>query len=236
MTNKAISVIIPVYNGAEFLAQALASVLAQTYPIKEIIVINDGSTDCTEAVALSYGAQIVYQSQAQKGAASARNQGLKLAQGEYIAFLDADDLCESNRLELQLTAFAEEPDLDMVFGHARQFISPEFIVHDGNVMSRHGQTIPGFFPGAMMIRKSSFYRVGFFEPTLKLAYFLEWYGRAKEAGLKTKMLPQVVLHRRIHRLNLGLREKSSFTPEHTQVLKALLDQRRLKQGSKVSSA
>ncbi len=105
-----VSVIIPCHNQGKFLADAIVSVLNQTYPHFECLVINDGSTDQTRDVALTYAKQdsrVRYLEQANKGAASARNLGLDHVQGAYVQFLDADDAISSKKLEIQIGLLAE---------------------------------------------------------------------------------------------------------------------------------
>jgi len=96
-----VSVIIPCYNQARFLAEAIQSALDQDYPNKEVIVVNDGSPDNTREVAAAFGDRIIYIEQPNNGAAGARNAGIRASKGEYIAFLDADDVCLPGRLALQ---------------------------------------------------------------------------------------------------------------------------------------
>jgi glycosyltransferase involved in cell wall biosynthesis len=101
MTDPKISVVIPCYNGADFLAQTLESVMRQTWPPAEIIVIDDGSTDNSEAIAASLGAPIRVIRQTNQGESVARNRGINEAKGSWIAFLDADDLWHPTKLEKQ---------------------------------------------------------------------------------------------------------------------------------------
>lgn len=109
-----VSVIIPAYNAAEFLAEAIDSALEQDYPNKEIIVVNDGSTDQTEKVLSDYGSRIRYINQVNSGVAAARNTGLSAADGDYIAFLDADDIWLPGKLRMQIAYMEEHPDIDLV--------------------------------------------------------------------------------------------------------------------------
>lgn len=111
-----VSVIIPAYNYACFLPEAVRSVLSQRAGNVdvEVIVVDDGSTDDTQAVAASLGADIIYIRQENQGLAAARNTGLREARGDYVAFLDADDLFADDLLEGQLKVFADNPDLNMV--------------------------------------------------------------------------------------------------------------------------
>ncbi|MGC8947353.1 MAG: glycosyltransferase [Anaerolineae bacterium] len=109
-----VSVIIPCYNQGRFLADAIKSVLEQDYPDKEIIVVDDGSTDETRTVAAGFGNLIKYLKQPNRGAASARNAGIRLAEGEYIAFLDADDICLPGRLSLEARVLDQRPGVGLV--------------------------------------------------------------------------------------------------------------------------
>lgn len=117
-----VSVVIPAYNVAKYIIEALNSVFAQTYTNYEVIVINDGSSDTEEleVILKPYQKKIVYLKQENQGAASARNAGIKNARGELIAFLDADDLWFPDFLESQ-TAFLQKNKLDMVWCDAYLF-------------------------------------------------------------------------------------------------------------------
>ncbi len=109
-----VSVIIPTYNAARYITEAIDSALAQTHPVAEILVIDDGSTDDTEARVRHYGGRVRYFHQPNSGVASARNRGLEEARGDVIAFLDADDVWHPEKLRIQLTALAQRPDLGAV--------------------------------------------------------------------------------------------------------------------------
>lgn len=104
-----VSVIIPAYNAAQFLADAIDSALLQTYPPHQILVVDDGSTDETPAVCARYAGKIVAIRQANGGEAAARNTALRMATGDYIALLDADDLSAPHRLERQVAALHAHP-------------------------------------------------------------------------------------------------------------------------------
>jgi glycosyltransferase involved in cell wall biosynthesis len=105
-----VSVIIPAFNSGSHLARAIKSVLDQDYKNIQCIVINDGSSDNTEAIAQSFNESITYIYQNNSGAASARNNGISIASGEYIAFLDADDYWTTSKIKLQVQAFIENPE------------------------------------------------------------------------------------------------------------------------------
>lgn len=110
------SVIIPAYNSQTTLARALDSVLAQSYPAQEIIVVDDGSTDETAEVAARYGDKLRYLRQDNAGVSSARNHGAQIARGDWLAFLDADDWYYPDRLRLHAEWINEDATLDFLTG------------------------------------------------------------------------------------------------------------------------
>ena len=109
--NPLVSVVVPVYNGAEFITESLNRVLAQTYQPLEVIVIDDGSKDNTVVKLKAFGDKITWKSIPNQGPANARNVGLSLAKGEYIAFLDADDLWFETKVSRQMESFAAFPEV-----------------------------------------------------------------------------------------------------------------------------
>jgi glycosyltransferase involved in cell wall biosynthesis len=130
------SVIIPVFNGAKTLERAIRSVLAQTYPAFEIIVVNDGSSDETEDIAAGFGDQVRYCYQQNAGVSAARNAGAKLAQGNWLAFLDADDYYYQDRLRLHAEFIAADPDLDFLTGDF------DYRRPDGDLIRRSMESTP----------------------------------------------------------------------------------------------
>jgi glycosyltransferase involved in cell wall biosynthesis len=125
-TQPTITVIIPTYNYAHFVEQAIQSVIDQTYQDWECIIVDDGSTDGTRDVAARFvdsDDRISYVFQENKGLAAARNTGLKLARGRFIQFLDSDDLIEKEKLRRQLQFLEAHEDVDIVYGNTRYFRS-----------------------------------------------------------------------------------------------------------------
>lgn len=118
-----VSVVIPAYRAAQFIAAALDSVLAQTLKNHEIVVVNDGSPDTVELenALAPYRDRIVYLRQANQGAGAARNAGIRAARGKYIAPLDADDIWAPDHLAAQLAVLEADPSIDMVYADARIF-------------------------------------------------------------------------------------------------------------------
>ena len=223
--DPSVSVMIGVYNGARYLGEAIESVLAQTHPAAELIVVDDGSEDDSGAIAESYGPPVVCIRQPNGGMAAARNRAVAAARCEYFAFLDADDRFRSDKLERQLGVFAEDPRLDVVYGHVTEFLSPD-LDEDARALLRepvHDLAWPT--PNLMLVRRDSFLRVGLFSTDLKVGIGVDWYARANEAGLQAAVPPFVVLERRLHAENNGLRRRQ-FKPQYLHVLKAALDRRR----------
>ena len=228
VNNPLVSVIIPVYNGERYLAEAIESVLAQTYRPLEIIVVDDGSTDGSAEVAKRFGSPVRYCFQPNSGAGAARNQGADLARGSFLAFLDADDIWLADKLALQIAAFDADPKMDMVFGHVRQFHSPELLDERARKNTRYAAEImQGYAPGTLLIKRDAFFRAGPFATNWRVGEFVDWYLKAIEQGLKSLLLPEIVMERRIHTDNMGIREHKHYT-DYVRILKASLDRRRKK--------
>jgi glycosyltransferase involved in cell wall biosynthesis len=118
---KTVSVIIPTYNYGRFLREALDSALAQTYRPLEVIVVDDGSTDDTPQVLAAYGDRILVIRQNNLGVGAARNTGIAAARGEYLAFLDSDDIWKPQAIEHEIARFIDDPGLGLVHCGAESF-------------------------------------------------------------------------------------------------------------------
>ena len=221
-----VSVIIPVRNGEPYIADAIKSVLAQTKSPAELLVIDDGSRDGTAGIISQFagrGVRLIQQPPG--GAAAARNAGVKLARHQLLAFLDADDLWTSTKLERQCAELQSDPTLDMVFGYVRQFVSPDVEAARRARLRCPNESIPGYLAGTMLIRCESFERVGVFETGWAIGEFLAWYARAQLLGLREKMILTVLLMRRLHRTNQGILKRSEHG-DYVRVMKKILDRRR----------
>jgi|CXWL01.1.fsa_nt_gi glycosyltransferase involved in cell wall biosynthesis len=120
---KLVSVIIPAYNAEQFIEEAIESALRQTYSHREVIVVDDGSLDDTKERVSKYASDVVYVWQRNSGGfpGSPRNRGLELSRGEFLCFLDADDIMLSDRIQRQVELLEANPDLGFVFGDYRNF-------------------------------------------------------------------------------------------------------------------
>ena len=215
-----VSTIVPVYNGERYLREALESVFAQTQRVGEVIVVDDGSTDRSGEIARAFrGVRCVRQPNS--GQASALNAGIALASGELFAFLDADDRWLRNKIDLQVRSFASRPELDIVFGHTREFVEP------GTAASAcsDGRVLPSRLPSAMLVRRAACERIGPFSGAWALGAVVEWCARADDLGVRSTMLDAVLYERRLHGENSSLRHP---TPEreYARMLKYVIDRRR----------
>ena len=227
-----ISCIVPVFNGERYVAEALDSILHQTYAPLEIIVADDGSTDGTAAVVARYGDRVRYLREENLGAPAARNLGLIMAQGEFVAFLDADDLWQPEKLERQMVRFQIRPELELCVTHLRNFWIPE-LEEEKERFRDHplAEALPGYVTQTLLARRVVFEKVGPFNADLRVGDPLDWFLRAAEHGTIMELLPDVLVYRRMHENNLSMAEttrRMTAAMQHALlgVVKASLDRRR----------
>jgi glycosyltransferase involved in cell wall biosynthesis len=221
-----ITCVIPVFNGARYLGEALDSVIAQDVADLEIVVVDDGSTDDTAAVLETYRDRVRVVRQDNRGPAAARNRGVEEASGEFLCFHDADDLWVPERLRRQLAVFDERPETDLCLGMVQNFWMPEVEAearaYAGTPFSRPA---PGFIFPTLVTRRDTWDRVGAIDPSLRAGEDNDWFLRARDAGLVEYVLPDVVLRRRLHANNLTRRDLAS-REALLRNMKASLDRRR----------
>ncbi len=221
-----ISVVIPVFNGAGYIAQAIESVLGQSLPPDEVIVVDDGSSDSTAAAVQRYQPRVHYRWQAQQGPGAARNRGIRESKGELLAFLDADDVWLPEKLQLQKAALDQDPGLDLVFSQMSQFRSPELPPELMADLACDETAQPSALISCLLARRTAFERLGVLRTDLK-AEFVDWYLRAQEVGLRMRILDTLLVKRRIHPGNFTLQHKE-VRREYLGLLKASLERRRAK--------
>ncbi|HEV7348077.1 glycosyltransferase family A protein [Telluribacter sp.] len=222
-----VSIIIPLYNAGRYLEAALESIVRQTYSNWELIVVNDGATDQPERV-LDLFPVHQYICQPNQGPSSARNRGLEVARGEFIAFLDADDRWPYQKLETQLRSFELDTTLQAVTGLV-EFVFSETDPQARRYQFRYEQNraIHAHL-GAGLFRRSAFEQVGYFNESLRFSEDIDWFNRAKEGNLRLKVLEEVGLYLTIHQNSLTygatIADNGTF-----QALKLALDRRRSQQ-------
>jgi glycosyltransferase involved in cell wall biosynthesis len=220
-----VSVIIPTYNRARLVTQTIDSVLAQTYPDFEVIVVDDGSTDNTRAVLAHYGARIKYIYQENQGQPAARNKGLLASQGEYLLLLDSDDLVLLNKLELQASFLEAWPDFGLVYS-GWQFINQVGEILGEVRPNKQGQLLKDLllrkfnFPiHAALVRRDCFDRAGLFDESLLRGDDADMWRRIAKAGYAFGCIEQPLIQYRIHQDGLY----SSVSPQDIQCRFASLD-------------
>jgi glycosyltransferase involved in cell wall biosynthesis len=222
-----VTAIVPMYNAGAHIAAALDSILAQTEPVDEIIVVDDGSTDDGPDIVAGYGPPVRLLRQAQSRPSKAINRGLRAATGDTIAFLDADDLWMPEKQALQCRALAEDAAIDCVFGHIVPFLSDDAASAAGRYFIP-AEPVPGIGRQCLLIRREAFDRFGWFDEALTTADFVPWYARAVAMGLRYRMLDEVLARRRLHLGNTGVTRRREQQQESLLGLRQALSLRRAK--------
>ena len=199
-----ISVLIPTYNAARFLGEALDSVFAQNYRNTEILVVDDGSTDNTEAVVARYP-EVIYRKCPHRGISATRNTCLEMASGEWLAFLDADDLWHPEKLSRQMAYLEAHPDCRILFTRAKNF-------YDGDpagMTPRQRQELEGNLKDVLpscLFHRSLYETHGGFLTDYPWGEDSEWTVRLRAACVDVShCLPEELYLRRIHGGLYGLR-------------------------------
>ena len=212
---RGVSVVIPVYNGAKYLGAAIESVLAQTVPASEVIVVDDGSNDGSAEVARAYGGRVKLICTEHAGGPAATNTGVTTTSEPLLAFLDADDLWTASKLESQVAVLQSAAAPDMVFGLAQNF----------RAGAEDEAAVPGISKGTILIPRQRWLDVGPLDESLIVGDFIDWFARAQDAGLCFVTVDEVLLRRRLHESNTGIRSAGSRS-QYALVAKRALDRRR----------
>ncbi|HEX4464392.1 MAG TPA: glycosyltransferase family A protein [Solirubrobacterales bacterium] len=207
MPRPLVSVVIPAFNSERFLGEALASVSAQTYAPVETIVVDDGSSDDTAAVARAHPG-IALIEQENSGPSAARNRGFAASRGEFVAFHDSDDTMTPDKLAVQVSHLLDNPKVGCVLAEQ------ELIVEEGAelpfwvegtevevVMPPRPPELedePQVHPMTMVVRRETFEQVGDFDESMRAAEDFDWMLRAAEQEVEIARLPEVLLRRRVH--------------------------------------
>jgi glycosyltransferase involved in cell wall biosynthesis len=200
-----VSVIIPVYNGERYLAEAIDSAFAQEYRPLEIVVVDDGSTDGSADIARSY-ADVRYIHRPNGGPAAARNTGISASAGEFIAFLDHDDIWVSNKLSIEVELLVTHSQLGCVMSRAQLFLDdlkewPAWVT-----LGLEGAATHTHLQSALVVRRDVFNRIGLFDEKYRVAEDTEWLMRASDADIEITYMVPALLRRRVHSGNLSYRQ------------------------------
>ena len=201
-----VSIVIPVYNGANYLAQAIDSALAQTYSNVEVVVVDDGSTDGgeTERVARGYGDRIRYLRKENGGVATALNAGIEVMTGEYFSWLSHDDLYLPERVALQVQAAAAAGPRPVVVYSAFEMIDAGgAVLGDGLAIPRYDDPVLAVFDSvihgcSLLVPRRCFEMAGGFDPALPTTCDVDMWLRLMLAGFEFRFVPRVLVQSRQH--------------------------------------
>ena len=220
-----VSVIIPVHNSM-YICEALNSVKDQSYENIEIIVVDDGSTDNTTGEISKFnGLQLI--KTANRGVASARNEGLRSCKGEFITFLDADDIWSKEKTSKQVDFLIKNRNYDLIHGRFKNYFQwdsepPNGISREKFLDPDTGRLIS---LGTLMVRNNVFLKTGFFDDKLKTGEDLDWFIKMKESGSRVYFDDNEVMKRRLHSSNLSYKSISEES-NIVRLLKASLERKR----------
>ncbi len=219
-----VACIVPLFNGRSYILDALGSIATQTWSAREVIVVDDGSTDDGAALVAEHFPEVRLIRQANRGEAAARNRGLAEAKSDFLALLDQDDLWLPQKLERQMALLQSDPALDWVIGLQRMIMLDE----PGANWARPDfleRPMPGFVPGCMLVRRRALERVGSFNESFRLGSDTDWFMRARSLGLSVASVPEVLLTRRLHGANSS-RDAKAFYDGMMRVVRAHMLRRR----------
>jgi glycosyltransferase involved in cell wall biosynthesis len=217
MSQPLVSVIVPVYNGERFVAQALEAILAQDYPALELIAVDDGSTDATAEILARY-ARVRRISQSNSGPSAARNAGIEASTGDLLTFCDCDDMYRPEKVSSQVRHLEQNEDAACVLVHHRAFVEPGTEPPAWIMKDDQGVQSP-------MIRRSVLDTVGGYDPEYRMSETIEWLARMKGAGLRVDVIDDVLVDRRIHGSNLSY-ERQGLQHSLLRSLRARIDDNR----------
>jgi len=213
------------YNAARFIGEAVDSVLGQAglFGLQVIVVDNRSTDGSADLVRERYGDQVtVAEEKGLVGCGPARNAGVKLAEGRYLAFLDADDVWLPGKLERQIAALEDAADC-LLFTHAVEFHSPELSEEQRTAMTCREAAYPMLMPSSLLCLRSTFLEIGEFPP-FRMGEFIAWFGWAETLGKRKRVIPEVLVRRRVHGTNTSRGPQA--VAEYTLATKLLLDRRR----------
>jgi glycosyltransferase involved in cell wall biosynthesis len=216
-----VGAVIAARNYERYVGETIESLLAQSHAPSQIVVVDDGSTDATAAVASRYLPRVQILKIKHSGIGAARNRGIaELCDVDAVVLADADDMLTPGSIERRAQVLSVRDDVDLVFGRCQRFEN----VHDGRPVPT-GPAQPAHVPSAMMVRRSALDRVGPFSTGWRVAEGLDWLLRARELGLRDATVPELISWRRVHGANNSLKHRAAID-EFPRALKASLDRRR----------
>jgi glycosyltransferase involved in cell wall biosynthesis len=221
LIRPSVSAIVPAFNRERYVGEALESILRQRYRPLEVIVVDDGSTDSTAAIASSFPVRCLRTEH--RGVAAARNRGLAAAGGDLIAFLDADDAWTDGSLDRRVTHLLDNPAVGFVLGRTELLAEADRKSRVRATFLRESQ--PGVLT-TFVGRREAIDSVGPFDESYQVAEDVDWFARARDAGVKGAYLDEICARYRVHWANTTLDRHAEVGESVARALKASLDRRR----------
>jgi glycosyltransferase involved in cell wall biosynthesis len=208
MPPASVSVILIVKDGEAFIAEALESVLQSSAQPLETLVIDGGSRDRTREVAAGFPHATII-AQRTQGLTQAYNEGIERARGELIAFISHDDRWLPGKLDRQLEAMSERPELEFTVTLVRHFLEPGASAPHGFRQELLDAPVPGFIMETLLARRGCFDVVGMLDPAYRSGSDTDWFARATDLKVPHLLIPEVLVEKRVHDGNASLLNRES---------------------------
>jgi glycosyltransferase involved in cell wall biosynthesis len=200
MPEPLVSVVLPIWNGERYLAEAIESVLGQSHPSVELVIVDDGSTDGGPELAASYP-EVKLIRQENRGVAAARNRGVSESTGDLLAFIDQDDVYAPEKLELQVAELERRPDAGVCVCVMEFVLEPGCELPEWVNPKLLGLEVPSWQLGCLLIRREAFDRVGPFDTSYRWCSDADWFVRMRDGGVRDTVIDDVLMRYRIHESN-----------------------------------
>ena len=220
-----ISVLIPVYRAGKHVSEAVESVFKQHIRNMELIIVNDGSDDDSiihikNAIEKApEGISVSFIDMPHKGQAAARNTALNAARGEWIFYLDADDVLAEDALENLLKGAAEDPEAGIICAKCRDFISPELTPEEAEGLNIEAEPYRRMLSGCTLIKHDVYDQAGGYDESLKSSETAQWMLKVRDAGVRVHNIEDVTMYRRYHRNNFGRTGRNTQLKSYMDIIR-----------------
>ena len=230
-----LSIVIPVWNGEKYIEESIRSALSLKLPEEitelEILVADDGSEDASAQIAGSFQ-EVTVLRLSHRNTAAARNAGIRKSKGEFLFFLDADDVLEEDAAMNLLSPLLEDPSVMVTIGLTEDFISPELIPDEKRKILPRTDPYEGCIAGCVMIRRQVLLEndAGLFDETLTSGEGVDWLLKLRQSGKKIRKVPATTCLRRLHLTNTGRRAAGEEMKNYAAILRKM---RRIKKDGEI---
>lgn len=223
-----VGVVVRTLNSQRYVEAAISSVLEQTRPVAEIVVVDGGSTDGTLERLAAFGDRIRVVPQRREGLGGAAQDGIDELSQALVTFQDSDDLWPTDRIEHMSAHLEHHPDVDGVMGRVEHFVSPELSEAEASCFEVPDGPQPGAGLPSLLVRRAVFERAGGLRDGLSAGEYLEWSDRARRAGVRIDPVEVVALRRRVHLSNFTRRPESKG--DYLKAVRLVMARRRADSG------